>query len=207
MYADREEADTKRSIKDRLNGSFRDNSGRRRQIAGKRQRQDDKWEHDLYEDNDPQVSNRKVDARDLRLKLQRKSFKQSSQSGTRSFSGVRDLREKLSGTMVPQPVNADPPKTKVEAAKPVRRSTAVGASAQETKKVTNPASRKKTSQKAGASVDEFLTSLDLEKYSITFQAEEVDMTALVHMNDEDLKALGIPMGPRKKILLALESRV
>ncbi|BBH10027.1 Sterile alpha motif domain-containing protein, partial [Prunus dulcis] len=148
MYADREEADTKRSIKDRLNGSFRDNSGRRRQIAGKRQRQDDKWEHDLYEDNDPQVSNRKVDARDLRLKLQRKSFKQSSQSGTRSLSGVRDLREKLSGTMVPQPVNADPPKTKLEAAKPVRRSTAVGASAQETKKVTNPASRKKTSQKA-----------------------------------------------------------
>lgn len=79
---------------------------------------------------------------------------------------------------------------------------------------------------AGASVDEFLTSLDLEKYSITFQAEEVskiieffeilfitylweniflplsvqfhvfmqvDMTALVHMTDEDLKALGIPM--------------
>lgn len=55
-------------------------------------------------------------------------------------------------------------------------------------------------------MDGFLQSLGLEKYLITFQAEEVDMTALVHMNDEDLKALGIPMGPRKKILLALESR-
>ncbi|XP_009370672.2 ankyrin repeat and SAM domain-containing protein 6-like [Pyrus x bretschneideri] len=203
MYADREEADNKLSAKDRLNGSFSYDSGRHRQIAGKRQRQDDKWEHDLYED-DPQVSSRKVDARDLRLKLQRKVFKNS---GTRSFSGVRDLREKLSGTMNPQPMNTDPLKPKVEAAKPARRSIAVGTPAAESKKVANPAPRKKASQKAGPSVDEFLTSLDLEKYSITFQAEEVDMTALVHMTDEDLKALGIPMGPRKKILLALESRV
>ncbi|CAN6545106.1 unnamed protein product [Malus baccata var. baccata] len=147
---------------------------------------------------------RKVDAWDLRLKLQRKSFKKS---GNRSLSGVRDLREKLSGTMNPQPMNTDPPKPKVEAAKPARRSIAVGTPATETKKVSNPAPRKRASQKAGSSVDEFLTSLDLEKYSITFQAEEVDMTALVHMTDEDLKALGIPMGPRKKILLALESRV
>ncbi|KAM1761148.1 hypothetical protein ACFX12_003950 [Malus domestica] len=190
MYADREGADNKLSAKDRLIGSFRDDSGRRRQIAGKRQRQDDKWEHDLYED-DPQVSSQKVDARDLRLKLQRKVFKNS---GTQSISGVRDLRERLSGTMNPQPMNTDPPKPKVEAAKPARRSIAVGTPAAESKK-------------AGPSVDEFLTSLDLEKYSITFQAEEVDMTALVHMTDEDLKALGIPMGPRKKILLALESRV
>ncbi|XP_017184139.3 uncharacterized protein [Malus domestica] len=208
MYADREGADNKLSAKDRLIGSFRDDSGRRRQIAGKsisfrRQRQDDKWEHDLYED-DPQVSSGKVDARDLRLKLQRKVFKNS---GTQSISGVRDLRERLSGTMNPQPMNTDPPKPKVEAAKPARRSIAVGTPAAESKKVANPASRKKASQKAGPSVDEFLTSLDLEKYSITFQAEEVDMTALVHMTDEDLKALGIPMGPRKKILLALESRV
>ncbi|KAJ6874329.1 hypothetical protein NC651_032972 [Populus alba x Populus x berolinensis] len=44
-----------------------------------------------------------------------------------------------------------------------------------------------------SSVDVFLQSLGLEKYLITFQAEEVDMTALVHMTDEDLKALGIPM--------------
>ncbi|KAJ0053745.1 hypothetical protein Pint_01532 [Pistacia integerrima] len=46
---------------------------------------------------------------------------------------------------------------------------------------------------AETSVDGFLRSLGLEKYSITFQAEEVDMTALVHMTDEDLKAIGIPM--------------
>uniref|UniRef100_A0A3Q7I2M2 SAM domain-containing protein n=1 Tax=Solanum lycopersicum TaxID=4081 RepID=A0A3Q7I2M2_SOLLC len=57
------------------------------------------------------------------------------------------------------------------------------------------------------SVDNFLQSLGLEKYAITFQAEEVDMAALVHMTDEDLKAIGIPMGPRKKIILALETRI
>ncbi|PHT97617.1 hypothetical protein BC332_33453 [Capsicum chinense] len=57
------------------------------------------------------------------------------------------------------------------------------------------------------SVDSFLQALGLEKYTITFQAEEVDMAALVHMTDEDLKAMGMPMGPRKKILSALESKV
>ena len=36
MYADRVEAETRRSIKDRLNGSFRDDSTRRRQVTGKR---------------------------------------------------------------------------------------------------------------------------------------------------------------------------
>ncbi|MCD7449275.1 hypothetical protein HAX54_051015 [Datura stramonium] len=44
------------------------------------------------------------------------------------------------------------------------------------------------------SVDSFLQALGLEKYAITFQAEEVDMAALVHMTDVDLKAMGIPMG-------------
>ncbi|PON76002.1 Mitogen-activated protein kinase kinase kinase [Trema orientale] len=48
-----------------------------------------------------------------------------------------------------------------------------------------------------------LRTLGLEKYAILFQAEEVDMTALRQMGDKDLKDLGLPMGPRKKILLAL----
>lgn len=205
MYADRVEAETRRSIKDRLNGNFRDDASGRRQVIGKRQRQDDKWEHDLYQDDEPQVSNRKIDARDLRLKLQRKSH-QASVSGRGSQSGVRDLREKLSGTMHPQPVNYDPPKLKQEASKPARKSVAIQASAPESRKVSNTAAKKNAPQKASTSVDDFLQSLGLEKYSITFQAEEVDMAALAHMTDEDLKAIGIPMGPRKKILLALESK-
>ncbi|KAM3731599.1 hypothetical protein ACB098_12G176200 [Castanea mollissima] len=198
MYADRVEAESKRSIKDRLNGTSIADT-RRRQFTGKRQRQDDKWEHDLYNEDEPQISNNKVGARDLRLKLQKKSFGQASQRGP--LSGVRDLRDKLTGLNDTQPMNVDPPKRKLEAPRPTRKSIAE-VPAPEPKKGTNPAPRKK----AGASVDDFLNSLGLEKYLITFQAEEVDMTALVHMTDDDLKALGIPMGPRKKIILALESR-
>ncbi|XP_019424107.1 PREDICTED: uncharacterized protein LOC109333210 isoform X2 [Lupinus angustifolius] len=52
-------------------------------------------------------------------------------------------------------------------------------------------------------VDGLLNALGLGKYAITFKAEEVDMTALKQMGENDLKELGIPMGPRKKILLAL----
>ncbi|XVF14152.1 hypothetical protein REPUB_Repub09cG0032900 [Reevesia pubescens] len=48
-----------------------------------------------------------------------------------------------------------------------------------------------------------LNSIGLGKYVIHFMAEEVDMTALRQMGDRDLKELGIPMGPRKKLLLAL----
>ncbi|CAL1391953.1 unnamed protein product [Linum trigynum] len=49
----------------------------------------------------------------------------------------------------------------------------------------------------------FLHSLGLGKYCISFQAEEVDMTVLKQMREKDLKDMAIPMGPRKKILLAL----
>ncbi|PON59395.1 Mitogen-activated protein kinase kinase kinase [Trema orientale] len=230
MYADRVEAETRRSIKDRLNGSFRDDSTRRRQVTGKRYGRGKMTNGNMifmttmnrkfhvgtklqlhatensflsfvgsqyvfyfrFDSVLMACEDHKVDARDLRLKLQRKS-QQASVSGKGSQSGTRDLREKLSGTMHPQPVNYDPPKPKLEATKPARKSVAIQASAPESKK-------------ASTSVDEFLQSLGLEKYSITFQAEEVDMTALTHMTDEDLKAIGIPMGPRKKILLALESR-
>ncbi|KAK7407286.1 hypothetical protein VNO78_09074 [Psophocarpus tetragonolobus] len=55
-------------------------------------------------------------------------------------------------------------------------------------------------------VDGLLHALGLQKYAILFKAEEVDMTALKQMGENDLKELGIPMGPRKKILLALLPR-
>ncbi|XP_052489304.1 uncharacterized protein LOC105804664 isoform X2 [Gossypium raimondii] len=212
MYADRvEEGAGKRSVKERLNGNSAGNFIPRRQIAGKRQRQDDKWEHDLYQEDGPNVSrpnvsNRKVDARDLRLKLQRKSLQNVSQSGRGTLSGVCDLREKLSGTMNAQPINSDPPKQKVKVAQPARKSVAVETTEPEPRRASNTPARKKAKQSADTSVEGFLQSLGLEKYAITFQAEEVDMTALVHMTDGDLKALGIPMGPRKKIILELESR-
>eukprot|EP00262_Sarcandra_glabra_P010003 TRINITY_DN24858_c0_g1_i1.p1 TRINITY_DN24858_c0_g1~~TRINITY_DN24858_c0_g1_i1.p1 ORF type:complete len:214 (+),score=47.45 TRINITY_DN24858_c0_g1_i1:192-833(+) len=212
MYADRVVAGSKRSVKERLNGDLMEEGlGHGRQINGKRQRQnEDKWKHDLYEDNEePQVSNPKVGSKDLRLKLQRKGSQLAYQSGKGSRAGVRDLREKLSGIMHSQPANTDQPKAKpvLEVAKAVWKSVpSAEVPATDAKKVNPTPSRKKTQQKSDTSVDGLLQSLGLEKYLITFQAEEVDMTALAHMTDEDLKALGIPMGPRKKILLALDSR-
>ncbi|KAF3549210.1 hypothetical protein DY000_02003765 [Brassica cretica] len=124
---------------------------------------------------------------------------QKRHHGSQSGSGVRDLREKLSGTMNVQP------KSKVETARPSLKSVVTGTATETTRRTSSQATRKK-SQQAGASVDSFLESLGLEKYSTAFQVEEVDMDALMHMTDDDLKAMLIPMGPRKKILLALGSK-
>lgn len=206
MYADRVESGARRSVKERLDGSISVSTRNQRQVTGKRPRQDDKWEHDLYNDDveqeQPRTTNRKVTGQDLRLKLQKKGLQPATRSGKSSTPSTRDLRERLSGTMNTQPKNSDPPKSKV-IAKPSSKS--VGAEAPAVKRPANPAPKK--ARKAGTTVDEFLLTLGLEKYLITFQAEEVDMTALKHMTDEDLKVMGIPMGPRKKILLALESKV
>ncbi|KAL0708434.1 hypothetical protein Bca4012_074860 [Brassica carinata] len=207
MYADRlesqSESGSRNTVKDRINGGSGDNSTRSRQVTGKRQRQDDKWEHDLFNKDKPQLSSRRVDSRDLRLKLQKRD--DGSQSGRGGGSGVRDLREKLSGTMTVQPKNSDPLKSKVENARPSMKSVATDTETEVTRKASGQATRKK-SQQAGGSVDSFLESLGLEKYSTAFKVEEVDMDALMHMTDDDLKAMFIPMGPRKKILLALGSK-
>ena len=50
------------------------------------------------------------------------------------------------------------------------------------------------------SLQHFLQSLNLERYLPLFEAEEVDMAALALCSDADLQALGVPLGPRKKIL-------
>ncbi|CAF2089669.1 unnamed protein product [Brassica napus] len=196
MYSDRVVAETvsKNTVKNRLNGG----SGDGRQVTRKRGRQeDDKWEHDLFDDDTkPRLSNRKVDPRDLRLKLQKKHHGLQSRLGGARL-GERDLREKLSGTKNPPPRNTNLQKSTREATRP-----AVKNGSGETKSETRAALNKA----AGTSVDSFLESLGLEKYSTSFQVEEVDMDALMHMTDDDLKALLIPMGPRKKILLALGSK-
>ncbi|CAN4113740.1 unnamed protein product [Withania somnifera] len=213
MYADRVEEATRKSIKERITGNADYDSVRRRQISGKRHREeDDKWVHDLYKPHELQGSNQSVDTKDLRLKLQRRrSIQQATQIIKSSLSGgTRDLREKLSGTVYSQTVKIEAPRKKLKAIsevrQPVEKSVIAEAPAPETKNVASKVSKKKSRQKV-ESVDSFLQALDLEKYAITFQAEEVDIAALVHMTDEDLKAMGIPMGPRKKILSALESIV
>ncbi|KAL3753373.1 hypothetical protein ACJRO7_000723 [Eucalyptus globulus] len=67
---------------------------------------------------------RKVEGRDLRLKLQKKGLEPASQRANGTFSSVRDLCEKLSGVISSQPVsnNTAKPKLAPEATKPTRRS-------------------------------------------------------------------------------------
>ncbi|KAG0462640.1 hypothetical protein HPP92_021116 [Vanilla planifolia] len=209
MYADRVAAGTKRSIKERLDGDLDDDVGRRRQPVPKRQRQaDERWKHDLYDGEGASPSPKpKVGPKDLRLKLQKKVPQQIYQSG--KGTGMVDLREKLSGIMHSHITSSGPAKTKtVPESSTIAKKTvsSVEVSAQEPKKVSIPTPDKKAKQKSESSLEGFLQSLGLEKYIITFKVEEVDMAALMHMNEDDLKALGIPMGPRKKILLQLGSK-
>ncbi|KAH0870014.1 hypothetical protein HID58_077036 [Brassica napus] len=220
MYSDRVVAETvsKNTVKNRLNGGSGDLSSRGRQVTRKRGRQeDDKWEHDLFDvDTKPRLSNRKVDPRDLRLKLQKKHHGLQSRLGGASL-GERDLREKLSGTKNPQPRNANLKTSTRVATRPAVKNGSDQSSSEQSCQEETTAGKMiphflqtivllSVLYAAGTSVDSFLESLGLEKYSTSFQVEEVDMDALMHMTDDDLKALLIPMGPRKKILLALGSK-
>ncbi|CAL9206402.1 unnamed protein product [Musa hybrid cultivar] len=217
MYADLVAAGRKRSIKDRLNGGSAEDPRPTTSPITKRQRQTEGiLRYDTFKD-DQTASSNKVDAGDLRWKLQRKGLQQGTESASclhKKLSGTVHQQpvksHKFSGTMHQQPAISDLPKTKAvkEMGRPVQRG---GPSSKETvpvtKKFPGPVASNKSSQtKSDMSVDSLLQSLGLEKYLITFKAEEVDMTALIHMTDEDLKAIGLPMGPRKKILLALKSR-
>src|SRR5262245_19686313 len=59
---------------------------------------------------------------------------------------------------------------------------------------------------AGAVVSEiasWLKELGLEKYSAAFAAAEIDLAALPHLTEDDLKELGLPLGPRRKLLAAI----
>ncbi|XP_074525979.1 triacylglycerol hydrolase DDHD2 isoform X2 [Halichoeres trimaculatus] len=51
-----------------------------------------------------------------------------------------------------------------------------------------------------ATLEQILTRLGLQQYLDTLQAENLDLESLTLCQDSDLKDLGIPLGPRKKIL-------
>uniref|UniRef100_UPI0037E8BB39 phospholipase DDHD2 isoform X1 n=1 Tax=Semicossyphus pulcher TaxID=241346 RepID=UPI0037E8BB39 len=51
-----------------------------------------------------------------------------------------------------------------------------------------------------ATLEHTLTRLGLQQYLDTLQAENLDLESLALCQDSDLKDLGIPLGPRKKIL-------
>ncbi|TDQ07312.1 SAM (Sterile alpha motif) domain-containing protein, partial [Phyllobacterium brassicacearum] len=49
----------------------------------------------------------------------------------------------------------------------------------------------------------WLSGLGLAKYATTFAKNEITPEVLPHLSDADLKALGLPMGPRKLVLAAI----
>jgi len=50
----------------------------------------------------------------------------------------------------------------------------------------------------------WLRGISLEKYAPAFEANEIDLDALQHLTEADLVELGLPLGPRRKILAALQ---
>jgi class 3 adenylate cyclase len=56
-------------------------------------------------------------------------------------------------------------------------------------------------------VEQWLRGLDLAKYVDAFAENEVGLYDLPHLTDDDLKALGLPLGPRRRLLAAAAALV
>ena len=48
-----------------------------------------------------------------------------------------------------------------------------------------------------------LESLNLGDYAEAFEANRIDADVLPHLTERDLSDLGLPVGPRRKILVAI----
>src|SRR5260370_7731256 len=55
------------------------------------------------------------------------------------------------------------------------------------------------------SIEDWLTSIGLEQYVGLLVRNEVDLSTLRILTDDDLKELGLPFGPRKRLLAALQA--
>lgn len=83
------------------------------------------------------------------MKLQKRSIQNATQTGNGSVQGgIRDLREKLSGTVYSQPVESAraKPRAVMEGTNSVRKSAVIEASVPEKKRVNSTASKKKAEQ-------------------------------------------------------------
>jgi len=52
-------------------------------------------------------------------------------------------------------------------------------------------------------IESWLGKIGASEYASRFVAEKIDLEALQHLTEEDLKELGLPMGPRRKVLAAI----
>ena len=53
-----------------------------------------------------------------------------------------------------------------------------------------------------ADIEQWLQGLNLGKYVEAFAENEIEASDLEHLTDEDLKELGLPIGPRRRLLAA-----
>ena len=65
-----------------------------------------------------------------------------------------------------------------------------------------PAASPKASCASAQSLEQYLRELDLGDYLDLFTKEQISLPDLALLNEEDLKALGIPMGPRRRMQAA-----
>ncbi len=49
-------------------------------------------------------------------------------------------------------------------------------------------------------VPQWLDRLGLGRFAAVFAEQQIDLEVLTELTDEDLEKLGIPLGPRKKLL-------
>jgi predicted ATPase/class 3 adenylate cyclase len=56
--------------------------------------------------------------------------------------------------------------------------------------------------RVASEIDQWLRGLDLAKYVDVFVESEISLRDLPHLTDDDLKALGLPLGPRRRLLAA-----
>ena len=52
-------------------------------------------------------------------------------------------------------------------------------------------------------IADWLEKLGLGQYAQRFAENEIDVSVLPHLTDQDLKDMGVPLGPRQKILAAI----
>ena len=52
-------------------------------------------------------------------------------------------------------------------------------------------------------IADWLQKLGLGQYAQRFAENEIDVSILPHLTDQDLKDIGVPLGPRRKILAAI----
>jgi len=55
-------------------------------------------------------------------------------------------------------------------------------------------------------LDTFLAANDMLGYQVVFSREQIDLSSLMLLSDSDLKEIGLPMGPRRKLLDAISKR-